>query len=322
MVHAAESSGDDDARDLSMSLSVWESTGQTTWSHDASAAEPLLGNPTSRLEYDSIDSTIIELRGRLDLPARVFAELAYGAGDVNNGRLTDADFVSRRGAEALGTTVQGAHAFSETVSILDGDSVSYIDARLGKEIIRSRDGGSRVGVSARYLDWTEKYSASGVRQTICTAPNRLCLPEGTVALTNREVIFNEAHWRALFIGAWGRHRVNERFGLSGELALSPLADLTSDDRHLLRTDLNQDRSFRLAGQGRAATARVEATYQLDARLAASLGVRYWWMEVRDESRGFTAFPAGSAPFSARLNSFESERYGITLSVSYALGAVN
>lgn len=317
----ADSAADTEIPRFSASLSVWQSTGRTAWSHDASAAEPLLGDPTSRLEYDNVDSTIVELRGRVDLPKRIFLELAYGAGSAEGGTLTDTDFVSARGAEAFGTTVSGAHAFSETVSILDGDSVRYIDAKLGKELFRSSDDRTRAGPSLRYLDWTEQYSARGVNQTICTAPNRLCLPQGTIAFSDRQVLFNDTRWRALFIGIWGQHRLNERFGLSGELAFSPLSDLSNDDQHFLRPDLASDPSFRLEGQGRAATAEIEATYQFSPRLAAGLGVRYWWMEVRNESRGFTAFPAGGAPFSAKLNSFESERYGLTLSLNYALGAV-
>lgn len=318
---AEVAAADDKLPRFSTTLSVWQSTGNTAWSHDASAAEPLFGDPTSRLEYDNVDSTIVELRGRVDLPRRIFLELAYGTGDAEGGTLTDTDFASARGAEVFGTTVAGAHAYSETISILDGDSVQYIDASVGKELFRSGDGRTRAGPSVRYLDWTEQYSARGVSQGICTAPNRLCLPQGTVAFGNRQVLFNDARWRALFIGIWGRHRLNERLGLSGELAFSPLADLSSDDQHFLRPDLASDPSFRLEGQGQAATAGLEATYQFSPRLTAGLGVRYWWMEVRNEARGFTAFPAGGAPFSAKLNSFESERYGLTLSVAYALGAV-
>lgn len=321
-VRAQAPSPDADEPRFSATLAVWESTGGTTWSHDASVAEPAFGNPTSRLEYDSIDSTITELRARADLPDGIFVELAYGAGDAEGGRLTDTDFASARGAESFRTTVSGAHAYSETVSILDGDAVRYFDARIGREFFRSRDHRTRAGLAGRYLDWTEQYSARGVNQTICTAPNRLCLPRGTVAFTGRKVIFNDAQWRAVFIGVWAHHRLNERLHLSGDLVFAPLADLNSDDRHFLRADLAKDPSFRLEGQGQAAIAGIEAGYDFTPRLAARLGLRYWWMQVRNEIRGFTAFPVGDQPFSAPLNRFESERYGVTLSISYALGTVN
>jgi len=319
---AGEAGADGGAPRISTTLSVWETTGSTTWSHDASAAEPRFGNPTSRLAYDDLDSTVVELRGRVSLANGMSAELAYGAGDIDTGRLTDRDFASAAGARSFGTTVPGAHAYSETVSILDGDAVRYFDARVGREMYRSRDGGFRAGLAGRYLDWREQYTARGVNQTICTAPGRLCLPRGTMAFQGRRVISNDARWRALFLGIWARHTVIERLALSGELAYAPLADLSNDDRHFLRADLANDPSFRLEGQGQAAVLQLGAEYRFTPRLAATLGIRYWWMEVRHETRGFTAFPAGAAPFSARLNRFESERYGVTLGLSYALGAVN
>lgn len=311
----------DDPPRISTSLSIWQSTGGSTWSHDASAVQPLFGDPTSRLEYDGVDSTIVELRARVGLANDFTLELAYGAGDVDEGRLTDADFISARGADAFRTRVRGSHAYSETVSNLNGDSVHYYDVKLGRTLYRSADGETTAAAGVRYLDWTEQYLAHGITQTVCTAPSRLCMPRGATRFNDRNVILNDARWRALFIGMWGTHRLGEGFSLSGELSLSPLADLTSDDRHFLRPDLAQDPSFRLEGQGRAATARIEASYGFSPRLSASLGLRYWWMEVSNETRGFTAFPAASAPFSSKLNSFESERYGVTLSITYALGAV-
>ncbi|HSH42380.1 MAG TPA: hypothetical protein VK973_09700 [Arenicellales bacterium] len=312
----------DEPSAVTVSLATWFSTGGSAWAHDASAVQPLFGNPTSRLEFDNVDADIIELRGRFNLPRDLFVELAYGAGNARGGRLTDADFVSALGARSLGTSVSGPHAYAETVSILDGDAVHYFDARIGRTLLRTRDRNSRLSLAARYLDWTEKYSARGVTQTICTAPGELCLPQGTIAFSGRQVLYNDARWRALFIALGGSHRFNDKVTLSGELAFSPLADLQSDDQHFLRADLARDPSFRLEGQGQAATVRLQGEYRLSPRLTAGLGVRWWWMEVRNESRGFTAFPAADAPFSSHLNRFESERYGITLSLSWAFGALN
>jgi len=311
-----------DSSPVALSLATWMSTGGSTWAHDSSAVQPLFGNPTSRLEFDNVDSDIIELRARIELPRDFSLELAYGAGSAGGGRLTDSDFVSALGAGELGTTQAGPHAYSETVSILDGDAVHYVDASVGRTVFRTRDRGSQLSLAARYLDWTEKYSARGVTQTTCTSPGSLCLPQGTIAFTGRQVLYNDARWRALFIALRGRHRVNEKISLSGELAFSPLADLRSDDQHFLRADLARNPSFRLEGQGQAATARIQGEYRLSRRLTAGLGVRWWWMEIRNEPRGFTAFPAASAPFSSRLNRFESERYGVTLTLSWALGALD
>lgn len=301
------------------SLSVWQSTGSTTWSHDASASQPLFGNPTSRLEYSGVDSTIIELRVRVDLSRRWIGELAYGAGEARGGELEDADFLSAQGAAFFGTSVAGQHAYSKTVSDLSGDAVRYFEVKLNREMYRSPDRRSSAGVATSFLDWREQYLARGFTQTVCTAPNLLCHPSGFSALAGREVVSSDAEWRALFVGVWGTRRFGERVSVSGKLSYAPLANLDSHDRHLLRSDLAQSPSFRLAGNGQAATAELNATYRLGPRLTAGLGLRYWWMQVVDERHGLTVYPADAEPFSARLKSFESRRYGVMLNLTYALG---
>lgn len=304
---------------VDLSLSLWPSTGGSSWSHDASAAQPLLGSPTSRLDYSGVESTVIELRAKMGLPAGFRAEIAYGAGDAGGGHLDDTDYVSAQGAAAFGTTVSGEHAYSETASEVSGDAVHYFDAKLDKALYRQGKGAGAAGVMVRFVDWTEAYVARGVIQTVCTAPTRLCAPAGTSRFAGREVVTGDARWRALFLGAWAEKRVGERFTLSGELALSPLADLSSEDRHLRRTDLQRDPSFRLAGRGRAATASISLEYRFGARLVGGLGARYWRAEVRNEDRGFTGYPAGGEAFTTPLRRFETERYGLTLTVVYTLG---
>lgn len=301
---------------VSTSLSVWESTGGSVWSHDASAVEPLFGDPTSRLDYDDVDSTIVELRVRAAFPEGIVAEVAYGAGDAEDGNLTDQDFVSARGADFFNTAIAGEHAYSETQSDLNGDAVRYVELSLGKKLYRSPDGESEIGMNGRYLHWTEEYRVRGVHQTVCTAPNRLCAPVGFSRFNQRDVVFNEAQWQALFVGVWGSHALTDRVSVSGELSYSPLATLKSDDRHFLRPDLAQSPSFRQEGDGQAATASINAAYRLTPQLTAGVGFRYWWMQVSDEARGLTIFPAGDEPFGVRLKQFETERYGVTASLVY------
>ena len=305
--------------DIDLSLGVWSSTGSTTWTHDASAFEPLVGNPTSRLDYDGVDSTIVELRAHIHLPRGFKAEIAYGAGDAEDGRFTDQDFLSAKGAEFFDSSVQGEHLYSETTSDLNGDTVRYFDIELDKTMYGSHGAETEAGVSVRYLNWNEKHRAQGLTQTICTAPNRICVPEGFSGFNDRDVILNDARWQALFVGVWAERQINERLGLSGEIFFAPLADLTSDDRHLLRPDLSQSPSFRLTGVGRGVAARVDANYRFTPRLTGSVGFRYWWAEVTNETGGFIVFPASGEPFGATLKRFESERYGLILNLVYALG---
>lgn len=304
---------------VDVSIAIWESTGGTVWTHDASAFEPLVGNPTSRLEYDGVDSTIVELRARAELRRGWSAELAYGAGDAKDGQLIDQDFLSATGAISFGSSMQGEHLYSETVSGLDGDAIRYFDAKVVKELLHSANGKTKAGASLRYLNWKEKYRVRGVRQTVCTVPNLLCFPQGFSGFDNQDAVLNDARWQAVLFGVWGTHRIGERIALSGELFYSPLADLSSDDRHFLRPDLGQSPSFRLTGIGQAATLQIDAAYAVTSRLSASVGFRYWWMEVSNEDGGFAVFPAGTDPLGATLKQFESERYGVVLNIVYAFG---
>jgi hypothetical protein len=307
---------------VNLSVNVWESTGGSTWSSDVSAFEPRFGNPTSRLDYEGVDSTIVELRMKIGLPRGFEADLAYGAGDAEDGRLIDQDLLSAQGAASFGIPERGAHVYSEAASDLNGDTVWYFDIKLNKELFRSADDETRTGAGIRYLDWNEQYRARGVTQTICTLPDRLCLPAGFSGFNDRDAITNDARWRALFLGAWLSRRFGERFSLSGAVAYSPLADLASDDRHFLRADLSQSPSFRLTGTGQAAALEIDAAYALTPRLSAGIGFRYWWMEVRNEEGGFAVFPAGGEPLGALLRQFESERYGVILNLAYRFGPIN
>ena len=305
---------------FTLTAKLWQSGGDTSWNHNASALDPLLGDPSSQLRYQNVDSTVLEIRGRTLLPHRFFAELGVGAGNIDEGTLVDEDFLSAQGALAFGASVPGEHAFSSTISEIDGDDLHFFDLVLGLEVFRSRDHRSNLSLFGSYLDWSESYRAQGVLQTTCTVPNALCAPAGFTGFTGQDVIVNELRWRAVFLGVDGTHSFTSRFSVNARLSFSPLADLDNEDGHLLRTDLRQDPSFRMAGTGTAYSADLSASYRFSSRLAAHLGYRYWKMQVNDESGGWTSFPRNGPAFSAELNRFETERHGFTLGLSYRWGA--
>lgn len=307
---------------LSIGIGVWHSSGGSEWNHDASQFDPALGDPTSRLKYDDVDASILELKFRAQISEKFLVDFAYGTGDTDNGTLTDQDFLSEDGASFFGTTVQGEHAFSETVSDMNGDTIQYFDIKLTRKLFQKKNNSKDLGVFARYLNWTEKYRARGFTQTTCTAPNLLCLPRGFSGFNDQDVILNEANWQGLFLGLDGKKTVNENFSMSASLAYTPLFKLKNDDRHFLRRDLAQSPSFRMEGYGNAVLAEVNANYRFTPRLSASLGLRYWWAEVKNKSRGFTIFPVRGNSLSTKLNNFESQRMGITLGISYALGILS
>ena len=155
---------------------------------------------------------------------------------------------------------------------------------------------------------------------MCTAPFSLCAPVGTSGFAGSNVIFNDVDWEAVFIGIDGSHRFGDRVAVSGRLAWSPRAELNNSDIHFLRSDLEQDPSFRMNGTGQAYAADINADVAITAALSAHLGFRYWKMDVENEPAGWTTFPRGGAPISAELTNFETERKGVTLGLSYVWGA--
>jgi hypothetical protein len=83
---------------VDIGLSEWFSQGNTQWSHNASALDANLGNPSSKLQYKDTGTNITEITGRVKLKNKVFFRGAFGYGSIGGGRLTDDDFLSAQGA--------------------------------------------------------------------------------------------------------------------------------------------------------------------------------------------------------------------------------
>ncbi len=303
-------------------LKVWDSRGETTWSHNASPSDPTLGNPTSRLSYRDIDSTLAEITGHVELPQRFYLELAYGSGNIDEGSLVDEDFLSAFGAQFFGTSQSGEHLFSQTVSNVNDTDVHYYSLKLGRSVFgdpRKRGG---VGLFGQLQLWSEQTRAVGIRQTVCTSPNVLCAPAGFAGFADTTVIKNDVDWRSLFLGVDGYYRITEKLAISGTLAYSPLTEVENEDIHFLRTDLAQNPSFKLDGSGDTINAEVTLSYHFTPNFAGHAGLRYWKARVENETAGWSVFPAEGIRQFADLNELESERKGVTVGVSYTFGGQN
>lgn len=110
---------------MEFSINTWVTEGQTKWRHDASALDPDLGVPSSELDYQGVDSNIVELSIYNKLPSGHSLKLSIGAGSIDNGVLVDDDYLSASGAVTYGATQSGAHRFSRTHSDIDGSGLFY-----------------------------------------------------------------------------------------------------------------------------------------------------------------------------------------------------
>ncbi len=304
---------------MTVGVKIWDSKGETTWSHNASPQDPTIGDPTSRLTYEDIDSTVAEITGHIELPQRFYLELVWGSGDIDEGSLVDEDFLSAFGAQFFDATRSGAHLFSRTVSQVNDNGLHYYSLKLGRNVFNRPDRKGGIGLFGQVQLWSEDTRATGIRQTVCTAPNSLCAPAGFVGFNDTTVIKNDIEWRSLFLGVDGYYRLNNKFTVSGTLAYSPLTKVENEDTHFLRTDLAQNPSFKLDGEGETLNAEVNLSYQFTRSFTGHAGLRYWKAKIGNERAGWSVFPAGGGREFADLNELESERTGVTLGASYTFG---
>ncbi len=255
---------------VTLGIKIWASQGDMTWNHNASAVDSRFGNPTSRLTYQDIDSTVAEIMGHIRLPQRFYLELVWGSGDIDEGTLVDDDFLSAVGAQFFGASRRGEHLFSRTHSDVNDDGLHYYSLKLGRDVFRSQDRRGGIGLFGKYQVWTEETRAVGVRQIVCTTP-RLCQPVGFAGFANTDVIENDVDWDSLFIGVDGYYKFNDKFTVSGMLAYSPIAQVESEDIHFLRSDLAKNPSFRLEGDGETINAEVNLNY---VPIVGSVGLLY------------------------------------------------
>lgn len=301
----------DNSRSNRLQARLWQSESSTRWSHDASQFDSFLGNPTSRLDYRDAKASILEVGGQIAFSQGFYLAANVGSGNIDSGVLQDEDFISAEGAAFIGTTQQGEHAFSSTDSNITGNDVRYFDIKFGKSLLNR--GNKQLGIFAQYQDWRERYRASAIRQTVCAAPNVLCVPAGFSGFNDTTVISNRTHWRSFDIGLDGKTRIGDKLSLSGNLAYTPKADVDNRDIHFLRDDLAKNPSILLQGNGRGFKFGIDAEYAFTPKLSATLGWRYWQLKSDTNSGGVTFFPAGGGTsLNLPLNELETKRTGISL----------
>ncbi|CAI4031829.1 Pom domain-containing protein [Nitrospira tepida] len=303
---------------VDVGLSAWISTGKTTWSHDASGVSSLLGNPSSKLDYKDVAANFVELSAKATLRDRWFARASFGFADIGGGRLVDDDFVSADGAASFGTTVTGAHRFSRTFSNVEGSHSWYVQGEVGGRVWTFPRHRGRLDLFAGFHYWTQRHQATGVTQVECTAltPSPIqCSPAGTVSSAGETVITNTQVWRSIELGLDTEIRLHRRVSLTGRAAFLPVTWLTNEDVHHLRTDLQQNPSFRMTGWGLGAQLEGGASIQILSRLFFDVGYRFWWNQTLDGE--WENFPVGGGGVTVPLTQFRTSRQGVTFGLRYA-----
>lgn len=298
---------------VDVTLTNWLTEGKTRWSFYNQS--PRFGNPTSELDYKDVGTTVTELGGKVSFAKHFFVRGQYGYGAVGGGRLVDDDYVSAAGATFYGTTQSGAHRFSRTFSDVDGSHLWYLNADLGaqSEVWQGR---ALLGAFLGYQHREEKLQAFGVGQVECTAlvaSAIQCNPAGTVTHVNQLVLTNASKWDSFRLGVDGDVRLHPRFSLDGR-ATFLVSWLKNKDIHHLRTDLKQDPSITLSGNGIGFNGEANAGVLVYDQLFFNVGYRYWWQRVSSGDVVFRGTSGDSQPLP--LNEFRSIRQGITFGFTY------
>ncbi|MGH7207395.1 MAG: hypothetical protein ACREI2_14445, partial [Nitrospiraceae bacterium] len=303
--------------EIDVGLSTWISQGKTEWSHNASSASTLLGNPTSKLEYKDDGTNVVELSGKAMFAKRWFVRANYGFGDIGGGRLTDDDFLA----------ADGGQPSLRTHSDIKGDDIWYVNGDVGVTVLNFAGHRGSLDLFMGYQYWREKHVATGVTQVICTqagstvdldpAPGiqPLCNPGAGVSAVGQTVITNTATWSSLRMGVQSEFHFTRRFSIEGKAAFIPYTSLSNKDVHHLRPDLQQNPSFSMSGTGIGANLEGNARFMVVKGLFASVGYRFWWNRVTDGT--WRTFPVNGPSETFNLNEFETIRHGVTLGLTYS-----
>jgi hypothetical protein len=272
-----------------LGVRYWFSDGTTQWSHNAQGIDPSLGNPTSILTYDDVRAHSLELHARKSFAGSWFVRGNAGLGAVTDGRLIDEDFDT------------GQVKFSESNSPVKGNGLVYATLDVGRDIWVLSAGGGTVGLFAGYHHWRERldtYGATWPVNSFGFADVRESVP----------FISNEATWNSLRLGVSWNASINARTRVSLDAAWLPYARLRNEDSHWLRSDFGPAPNVFIKGRGYGFQLDLELRHRLSDNWEAGAGFRHWWIEARNGN-------VSTNVFSAPLVEFESQRTGLTLSLT-------
>lgn len=298
--------------ELEFTFNSWVSNGQTKWRHDASALNPDYGVPTSELDYQGVNSQITEIGVFTHLPSGHRLKLTLGTGVIDEGTLVDDDYLSATGATNLGATQSGAHRFSRTHSDIDGSGLFYFKGEFSPQDFHINTSLADIRFSLGLHLWEEEYTASGVRQIECTLLS-VCTP-GFSGYSGVTVITNKVEWTGVGIAMDALFNISNNLAFQLDLTYYPIMNLVNEDTHHLRSDLAQDPSIRMTGNGTGYDLAAAFNYRFSEKFSVHLGYRIWERWVKNQT--ITFYSAGGGASSANLMDFRTRRDGFMLGVDF------
>lgn len=288
-------------------LDIWSTSGQTKWRHDASYLNSRLGVPSSELDYQKIDSNILEFKMTETLPNGNGISIAIGAGLIEGGLLIDDDYLSAEGATFYSASQSGNHRFSRTHSDIDNSDMYYFSGELSPQNLSSRNNRYEAQFNFSFHYWHEEYRAYGITQIECTTLT-LCDPAGTSGYSGVNVITNKVTWFGLGAGIDFELNVINSLAYYLDFTFYPFMSLQNEDTHHLRTDLAQNPSISMTGYGTGFDFMTGIRLYYSDEASFHLGYRVWERDVKNQTITFHSASGGGT--SATLLNFKTRRDGL------------
>ena len=271
-----------------IAIRYWLSTGETKNSHNARAASPIVGNPTSVLTWENLDAHVIELAARTSFAGNWFIKGNLGVGSITTGSFDDEDYLA------------GQFKFLDTTSSVREGTITYATIDLGITPWSLQAGRGSVGIFLGYNQWTEEVDGYGITQTADPlGVGGGNLPDSVL------VISNKAQWKSLRLGLAGSLAFSERARLVADVAYVPYSKIRNEDSHHLRPDLGPVQNVIKEGVGMGVQLDAELRYLISRRTTLGAGVRYWRLKA-EHGTDNVDFP---------LVELTSERMGVMLSLA-------
>ncbi len=271
----------------------WWSTGKTSFDIN-SDRQGLKDNPSSHLNYDSLQGNTGEITLRAKNDTNYFFTGFFGGGWLSGGNLTDINQV----------------AGTSTRSNVDDNGLLYGTMDLDKQwTVYTRGPEVQVNPFIGFNYWQEDAVAYGCQQISGT--NAGC--GGSSSLSNSaKFATNNMHWASLRLGAEVKAKLFNRLTLIGNAALLPVAYLWNDENRYFvpKGPLN------IEDQGTGWGYQLEGSAQLDlsCNWALAAGVRYWYAETDGSSKETNL--GGQAD----LHNFKADRLGVFAALNYSFSS--
>jgi hypothetical protein len=283
-----------------LGMRYWWSQGSTRFDINSQRKNHFLGNPTSTLTYDGIDANALEFVFAVRNETHTFFKGFVGGGWLDSGTLDDEDFF------------RGQVKFSDTYSILDGDSLVYTTIDVGQDFtLLDRKAHVVLSPFIGFNYWEESVDGYGARCNRDEVGGAFCGPPGSQAVPfGTKVINNDSQWYSLRLGAELQAKLWNRLTLRTDAAVLPIAYLYNNDSHFLRSDLGPVPNIHDQGSGWGYQLEGEVRLDVTDQWAVGAGVRYWYAETNGDS-DFVHLGV-----TTELRDFTSERLGVFGNVTY------